>query len=321
MTCLFRYTLIVLLSIGLASCTFKKQESTKLRIGMNAWPGYEYLYLAKELGYFSDEGIDVSLVEFSSLADTRRAFERGLVDIIGSTTVEMVFIKHQSVRPPVIVYVADESSGADVILAQKGFSDLNSLRGKKIGVELGSLTIYMLHLALRASGLNLGDVKLVPVDQSTMVSFFRDKQVDAVVTYPPMSMKVLSLGANTLFTSKQIPGKLLDVIVMDARQIKEQPGLAEKIERIFDRAVQFSLQNPSEAYAKMAKREGVSSDSFRQIVENEIKIFSKNDQKILRTEALIEQMREIEVVLFESKQVGPDKKIDGSEVFLQKSIP
>lgn len=300
------------------SCTFNKQAPIKLRIGINAWPGYEYLYLAKDLGYFSDEGIDVSLVEFSSLADTRRAFERGLVDIIGSTTVEMVFVKHQSVRPPVIVYVADESSGADVILAQKGFSDLRSLRGKKIGVELGSLTIYMLHLALKASGLSLGDVKLVPVDQSTMVSFFKDKKVDAVVTYPPMSMKILNFGAHTLFTSKQIPGKLLDVIVMDARQIKEQPGLAEKIERIFDRAVQFSRINPTEAYAKMAQREGVSPASFRQIVEEEIKIFSRDDQPKLRTSDLIEQMREIEVVLFESKQVGSAKRIDGTEVFIRK---
>ncbi|MFN8644057.1 MAG: hypothetical protein U0802_21280, partial [Candidatus Binatia bacterium] len=41
-----------------------------LRVGINAWPGYEYLYLADVQGFYAREGVEVQLLEFGSLSDT-----------------------------------------------------------------------------------------------------------------------------------------------------------------------------------------------------------------------------------------------------------
>ena len=61
--------------IVLAGCN--KRSSEELRVGVNPWPGYEALYLAQHRGLFDREGIKVKLVDFQSLGDARRAFERG----------------------------------------------------------------------------------------------------------------------------------------------------------------------------------------------------------------------------------------------------
>ena len=42
--------------------------SGPLRVAINPWPGYEFAMLAASQGYFEDEGVEVRLVELSSLA-------------------------------------------------------------------------------------------------------------------------------------------------------------------------------------------------------------------------------------------------------------
>ena len=64
--------------LALSACS--EAPSDPLRVGINPWPGYGPLFLAADKGFFAEEGIDVELVELTSLADVRRAFERGQID-------------------------------------------------------------------------------------------------------------------------------------------------------------------------------------------------------------------------------------------------
>lgn len=61
----------IVLFLVVAGCPQPVQEP--IRIGINTWPGYELLHLASRLGYFEDEGVSVRILEFTSLADCRRA--------------------------------------------------------------------------------------------------------------------------------------------------------------------------------------------------------------------------------------------------------
>ena len=82
-----RWLVVAVLSLGVG-CS--PEKPTTLRVGINPWPGYEFLYLAQEKGFYRDAGLDVRLVEFSSLADTRRAYERGQINAIGTTVIEVL---------------------------------------------------------------------------------------------------------------------------------------------------------------------------------------------------------------------------------------
>lgn len=82
-----------------------------LRVGINPAPGYELIFLAEEKGFFRDEGLAVRLVEFTCLADCRRAFERGQVDVIGSSVVT-VPVEREAYSPK-IADVSDAAGGSD----------------------------------------------------------------------------------------------------------------------------------------------------------------------------------------------------------------
>lgn len=250
-----------------------------LRVGINQWPGYESLYLAQEKGFYREAGLDVRLVEFSSLADARRAYERGQINVIASTVVEVLQIRDRGFRSPQIVQVIDYSNGADVILARPGITNSAGLRGARVGVELASLGVYVLARGLEKAGLSLADVSMVSMDQLLMEDAFRKGELDAVVTYPPTSVKLLRDGkANTVFSSADIPGEVVDVLAVEEEVIARRPGDIAKLLHAYYRARAYTQENPAEAYRVMAQREGITPEEFSASLSGGIKLLAESDQ-------------------------------------------
>src|SRR4051812_3102769 len=58
-----------------------------LSVGHDLWVGYSGVFIASELGYFKDAGLDVKLKPFSNPGDTLPALVAGQLDI-GLTTLQ-----------------------------------------------------------------------------------------------------------------------------------------------------------------------------------------------------------------------------------------
>lgn len=247
----------------LAACA--AEPSAPLRIAISPWPGYELLYLAQERGFFADAGVDVRIVEMASIDDARRAFDRGQVDGMAVTLVELLESRADGApRAPQAVLVTSWSDGADVLVARPPVATLADLRGRRIGVQPGSLGTLVLARALESVGLGVDDVLPVFVDETRMANALATGAVQAVVTYPPFSTAVHDVpGAVALFDSRAMPRELVDVVALDAPVVAADPGRVHRIADAFARAVRFTREQPDVAYALMARREGVAPDTFR----------------------------------------------------------
>lgn len=274
-----RLSLLVALAAVLLSLGCTPQPAASLRLGINPWPGFEFLYLAQEKGFYRDEGLDLRLVEFNSLSDARRAYERGQINVITATVIEVLQIRDDSARSPQIVQVVDYSNGADVILARPGITHVAGLRGARIGLELGSLGVYLLARALEQNGLLLDDVKLVSMDQLTMEDALRKGELDAIVSYPPTSTK-LQRGSqtNTVFSSARIPGEVLDVIAVEADINRQRPGDVAKLLSAYHRAIAYAREHPVEAYRIMAERENLTPEEFQATLTEGVRLLGVPDQ-------------------------------------------
>ena len=74
---------------------------------------------------------------------------------------------------------------SDRVIAQAGNNTMADLKGKKIGVPEGTSGDMLLRLALAREGMQIGDVEVVKMDPSTVVSAFASKQIDgAGIWYP-----------------------------------------------------------------------------------------------------------------------------------------
>lgn len=245
----------------LVSCVEKPIEP--ITIGINPWPGYEYLYLAENKGFFNNVGLNLRLIQLSSLTDVQRAYLGGRVDGLASTLIEVVQATQLSDRPLKIVLVPDYSNGGDVIVSHKNITSMVGLKGKSVGVELGALGIFFLHRALTKVGLRLSDVNVIDTEQTEAEEAMLSGVLDAYVTYPPTSISILKQAQfHSVFSSADIPFEIIDTVAVSAEILRAEPEFVPKLHQAWQMALDFAKQHPQESSAIMAEREGISVSEF-----------------------------------------------------------
>ena len=104
--------------VVLAACS--RGRPAPLRIGMSPWPGNEFLFLAEARGFFAAEGVEVRLIESTSLGDVLSAFDRAEIDGMTGTLADVLESRDRTRRAPRAFMALGTSSGTDVILARAG---------------------------------------------------------------------------------------------------------------------------------------------------------------------------------------------------------
>jgi len=246
----------------LQACLDQPKES--LRIGINAWPPFELLYLAQEKGFFKETGVDIDLCDFSSYTGILRAYHQGNIDGFFATLNE-IMITENFQDLPAVVLVADYSYGADAVVARDGIASPARLRGRRIAFEESALGSYMLERVLEVGGLGMGEVRAINKLPEEGAQAFRRGEVDAVITYEPDLGKLLrDRGAHIVFSSREIPGEIVDVMALRRSMLERRAGEVRRIVRAWFKAQDELKEHPEASAALMAKRQGVTVEEFLQ---------------------------------------------------------
>lgn len=255
------HRVLCLLLLLLTACT---QPAEPLRIGTNIWIGYEPLYLSRELNLFSAE--DARLVEYTSAIQVMEAFADGAIEAAALTLDEALLMQQKGGNAR-IVLVMDYSNGADALLARPEIANLQSLKGKRIGVEDTATGAYLLDRAMHHAGIASQDIKVIPIDIYSHESAYNSGTVDAVVTFEPVKGKLLAAGARNLFDSSRIPDEIVDVLVvrddLDRRRIVQ---LKAVIKAWFG-ALEHLRQHPEESVSLMSPRLKLDAKETLQALE------------------------------------------------------
>ncbi len=198
------------LALSLAGCGV---EPAPLRIGTYVWPGYEPLYLARELGYLDPQS--VHLVEYPSASEVIRAFRNHAIEAAALTFDEVLPLAQDGFKPRVVL-VMDISHGGDAILGRPELRTVKDLAGRPVAVDTGTVGAYVLTRALMLNGLKQSDVTIVHVEHNGQGAAFKEGRVDAVVNAEPLRSQLLAGGASLLFDRTQIPGEIVDVLTVEA---------------------------------------------------------------------------------------------------------
>lgn len=226
-----------------------------LRVATNVWPGYETLYLARSLGLYDQAAI--RLVEMTSASEVSHALRNGTVEAAALTLDETLSLMQDGVDLRVVL-VMDVSNGADVLLARAGIKDLPSLRGERVGVEDGATGAVMLDAALQAGQLSARDVRLVSLTVNQHAAAWWAGRVDALVTFEPVSSDLLAKDAHVLFDSSQIPGRILDVLVVRADFLESHQAQIKTLLAGHFAAQAYLARQPQDAAVRMAPRLAVA---------------------------------------------------------------
>lgn len=238
------------LSVGLTSalsalgCGFGRRPEAPFRLVVTPWVGNTPFYVAKERRFFGE--IDLRIASYGTDFDAWRALADARADFTTGTMIDILRGCDVGIDLQ-IACVTDFSDGADGIVGA-GVERVADLAGKRVGVEVGTLTHFVLIRALERAGVTEESIVVSNMSMDKALLALDKGEIDAAAFWEPYLGKAAAApGRKILFTSREIPGEIIDVVAVCARSIDERPQLIEKLLEGWERGLRFLRERPDEA--------------------------------------------------------------------------
>ncbi len=230
------------------------------------WMPWDYAGSSGILKKWADKyGIEIELVRMDYIPSVE-AFVAQQVDACVMTNMEALNMPAASGVDSTVLILGDYSNGNDAILTRGGLG-VEDLAGQSISLVELSVSHYLLARALETHGMQESDVTLQNTSDADIGPIFlADEAQKAVVTWNPIVMEVEQApGVEKIFTSADIPGEVLDLMVVRTEVLTENPALGKALTGAWYEVMELMSKDGPEtdaAIAAMAEASGTDAGSY-----------------------------------------------------------
>jgi len=267
-------------------------------------PGQVQIEIAREQGWmeqeFAKDGITFTYETFVAGPPLIEAFAGGRLDFgqVGDQPAIQARANHVDAKA-IGLYVSSEKAYALLVRKGSGIASLKDLKGRKVGVTIGSVGHQLLYLFLKSQGLEPSDVQQVNLLPGDILSSLSAGHIDAAVTWEPFLTQAVLNGSSTILQDATGFKKVACPIIARADFLKAHPDVAVRLLKIFDRANRWAKANPDKAVALVAKSVGFKPEALRPA-------FDKNDLDLRITPEARKSIQETEIFLRENGVIRND---------------
>lgn len=266
-------TLLAMLgAFALAACSSSPEPAkpkTEFNIGWSIYAGWMPWPYAQQAGIvkkWADKyGIKINFVQVNDYVESVNQYTAGKFDGVTVANMDALTIPAAGGKDTTAVIIGDYSNGNDGVLL-KGANSLAAIKGRQVYLVELSVSHYLLTRALEKAGLKSTDVKTVNTSDADIVAAFGAADVNAAVAWnPQLSVMKAEPGVAQVFSSADIPGEILDLMVVDTATLKANPNLGKALAGIWYETVALMQRDDAEgkaARAAMAKLSGASPEMF-----------------------------------------------------------
>lgn len=253
------------------------ESNGPLKISRVYWAPYAIGTLAQELGLFKQAGIDVQISVFPDTVDARRAYERGAVDAAMLSPFTFLMTKELGIDS-VVTLVLDYSEGADGLVARRDIAKLSDLRGKKIGVEVGTIAHFTLIKALDSAGIKEEEVKIFNIRTDDLIPAFKSRKVDAISSWDPYLNRIIKEeNGHLLFSTKEHTDIVSDILVVNRKSYEKRRADWIKFHTAWMQAIDAYKRDPKRAVQLMSHFERQTPEALAQNMAG-IRLLSRQEQ-------------------------------------------
>ena len=208
------------------------EEKTDFKVAWSIYVGWMPWGYLEESGimdkWAAKYGIDVEIVQINDYIESINQYTAGQFDGVSATNMDTLSIPSGGGVDTTALIVGDYSNGNDAVIL-KGEGDLTALKGKPINLVELSVSHYLLARGLDSVGLSEADLGgVINTSDADMIAAYATSDVQAVVTWNPLVSSILEEpGANKIFDSAQIPGEIIDMMVVNTETLKDNPAFGK----------------------------------------------------------------------------------------------
>ena len=238
-----------------------ESPSKKISIVLDWTPNTNHtgLFVAKELGYFKEEGLEnVEIVQPPEGSTTALIGAGGAqFGISFQDTLAKSFSSDSPVPVTAVAAIISHNTSGIISLKDKGIDSPKKLEGHKYATWDDEIEKAILKKIITDDGGDFKKVKMIPNTVTDVVTALKT-DIDAVWVYYAWDGIATELaGLQTNFLNFADYGKELDyyspVIIANNDYLKKNPEEAKKVLKAIKKGYEYSIKNPKEAAKILVK--------------------------------------------------------------------
>jgi ABC-type nitrate/sulfonate/bicarbonate transport system substrate-binding protein len=250
-------TLIVPFIFGSISCA---PHLEPINFGGPLGPGSIMIFIAEEKGFFTQNGLEVTLKNYDVGATALDAVAKGDLDIALSGEYPVVEQAFQKKSISIIAVASKATNWYVVGRIDRGIQNIADLKGKRIGTQLKTMGEFYLGRLLNLNGLSMTDITLVATDSTQWKDAISIGRVDAVVV-PDRYLNQIKdgLSNNAVVWSAHANQPAFAPISARTEWIAQNPEKVKRFLTSLKQAEDYLRNQPVEAKAILQKRMNVDA--------------------------------------------------------------
>ncbi len=222
------------------------------------WMPWEYADQSGILKKWADKyGITIELTQINDYVESINQYTAGAFDACTMTNMDMLTIPAAGGVDSTALVVGDFSNGNDGIVLKGKGKKLADIKGLSVNALELSVSHYVLARALETVGLRERDIKLINTSDADIVAAFSASDTKAVVAWNPQLGEIVAQpDAQLVFDSTQIPGEVIDMMVVNTQVLKDNPNFAKAMTGAWYETMAIVSKKDPKALAHMAAAAG-----------------------------------------------------------------
>ena len=247
-----------------------KPEKSDVNIGYLNSTAHLLAFVAQEEGYFKEEGLNVTLTQFSSAAELVNGLESDKLDaaFIGSVPT----LTFQSQGHDVTIFGGAMTNGHGYVIkseyAEKDEEGVEVLKGRNVASVKNSVQDAELQILLKDAGIEIGEgkdkVNIVYFDsQKDAYAALLNSNIDAASVYSPYASLAKSQGYKVVYYcahEKALENQPCCRQVAKTTALSDSPNTYTALERAFIKAYHFTQSDHDKTVKDVKKYIDIEED-------------------------------------------------------------
>ena len=244
------------------------QEKSDFRVAWSiyvGWMPWGYLDESGIMDKWAEKyGITVEIVQINDYVESINQYTAGAFDGVSATNMDTLSIPSGGGVDTTPLIVGDFSNGNDAVIL-KGEGTLADLAGKPVNLVELSVSHYLLARGLDTVGLSERDLsRVINTSDADMIAAFTTSDVEAVVTWNPLVSAIMEEpGANKLFDSSDIPGEIIDLMVVNTDTLAANPDFGKAMVGAWYEVLGLMAAGDEEVLTAMAEASGTDLAGYK----------------------------------------------------------
>ncbi|GAA0736182.1 ABC transporter substrate-binding protein [Clostridium oceanicum] len=258
---LFLPLLILIFSIALIGCSTTKKElkestskeSQNLTIGVMPDLDSIPFVIAKNNGYFDDEGIKVNIKHFKSAVDRDSALQTNNLDGAISDMISVALLNEKKFN----IKMTSKTDGSFKLISSKNsnIENTNNINNKTIGISKNTIIEYLTDKMTKSPNTNSNNIKKIAVSKiPTRLEMLKNNKLDMATLPEPLATVAVLDGGNALKDSNKSEINA-GVLIFTEKSINSKEDSIKKLYKAYNKAVDYINTEKKEKYIDLVIKE------------------------------------------------------------------